>query len=134
MKYINSSYLDIRAIEDYNILYMKTPIEEQNKLPCNASLMREDKSQKPDFTYVGELYDEFARVMRQLQYGETKYARLNFLNGGDDDALLTYKKSASRHINQFLNGQTDEDHAAAAVVNIIICMNIQKRLGEKNEI
>lgn len=97
-------------------------------LPCNAGLLREDKTQKPDFTYIGELYPEFARVMQQLQYGERKYSRLNFLNGGNQDDLLSYKKSASRHINQYFNHQTDEDHCAAAIVNLLICMNIEERI------
>jgi hypothetical protein len=113
---------------------MNKTINIANDMPCNAGLLREDKTQKPDFTYVGELYEEFARVMKHFQYGEHKYARLNFLKGGNEDDLLSYKKSASRHINQYFNGQRDEDHAAAVIVNMLICMNIEGRMNKVDEI
>ena len=105
----------------------------KTNLPCNAGLLREDKTIKPDFTYVGELYDEFARVMQQFQYGEKKYARLNFLNGGTEADWLSYKKSVSRHSNQYFAGKRDEDHAAATIVDMLICMNIEKRLTKKQD-
>lgn len=86
-------------------------------------LLREDKTGKPDFTYVGELYPEFARIMLRFQEGEVKYERLNFTSGTNP---LTYKQSAARHFNQWIAGQDDEDHASATIVNILMAETIAR--------
>lgn len=91
------------------------------------SLLREDKSEKPDFTYIAELYPVFARIMRQLQLGEKKYARLNWREAKDSK---TFKESALRHNLQYANGQDDEDHAIAAIVNLIIALDIDGADGK----
>lgn len=90
-----------------------------------TKLLREDKTGKPDFTYIGVMYDAFADVMKHLTYGEKKYARLNWRNAESDQ---TYRESAARHLMQFIDGQTDEDHAVAAIVNLLIIKDLQKRI------
>lgn len=86
-------------------------------------LLREDKSGKPDFTYIAEMYPSFARMMQQLTMGEKKYARLNWRNCEDP---LTYKQSALRHLMQYINGQTDEDHLIASAVNLMILADLEE--------
>lgn len=88
-----------------------------------GELLREDKTDKPDFTYVGVMYGAFARVLGRFQMGEKKYARLNWRNCEDPQ---TYKESAVRHLNQYLNGQTDEDHLGAAAANILILLDLEE--------
>lgn len=85
-------------------------------------LLREDKSQKPDFTYVGEMYGAFSKVMFRLTEGEKKYARMNFENCTDP---LTYKQSFIRHALQYINGQADEEHLTAAIVNGLILLHLE---------
>lgn len=92
-----------------------------------AKLLREDKSQKPDFTYVGVMYGAFSRVLGRFQMGERKYARLNWRNCEDPQ---TYKESAIRHFNQYLNNQTEEDHLGAAAANILILLDLEETNGQ----
>ena len=90
------------------------------------SLLREDKSQKPDFTYVGVMYKAFSHVMSRFQLGEQKYARLNWRECEDPQ---TYRESAIRHLMQYLAGDIDEDHLSACVANCLILLDLE----EKNE-
>lgn len=96
-----------------------------------SGLLREDKTAKPDFTYVGMVYSSIARIMQRFMMGEAKYARGNWRECED---ILTYQQSAVRHLMQYLNGQTDEDHIAAAATNLIILMDLEelKRDGITN--
>lgn len=92
-----------------------------------GKLLREDKTDKPDFTYIGEMYPVFARIMKRFQEGAVKYDRLNWRNCEDPQ---TYKESAVRHLMQYINNQKDEDHAVAAMVNLMILVDLE----ENNEI
>ena len=85
-------------------------------------LLREDKSQKPDLTYVGLMYEAFSRVMARFMMGEQKYARANWRNCEDPQ---TYKESFIRHALQYINGQNDEDHLAAAIANGLILLDLE---------
>lgn len=110
-----------------------TKLQEQEVLRGRVSemskLLREDKSQKPDFTYVGEMYRAFARVMWRFQMGEEKYARLNWRECEDPQ---TYKESAVRHLMQYINEEQDEDHAAAVIANILILMDLEEQAIDKD--
>lgn len=86
-------------------------------------LLREDKTNKPDFTYFAEMFKVSERIAKRLKEGEIKYARLNWRNCEDPQ---TYKESALRHLMQYLGGQTDEDHSAATIVNLMILMDLER--------
>jgi hypothetical protein len=88
-----------------------------------TKLLREDKTNKPDFTYFAEMYQVSERITKILTMGEKKYARLNWRNCEDPQ---TYKESAMRHLMQYLSGQTDEDHLSAATVNLMILMDLEE--------
>lgn len=91
-----------------------------------SKLLREDKTGKPDFTYVGEMYAAFARVMARFMHGAEKYDRLNWRNCQDNH---TYKESAVRHLMQYLNGETDEDHLSAVIANVMILIDLEEQDG-----
>ena len=93
-------------------------------------LLREDKSKKPDFTYLGMVYEASARIAQRFMFGEKKYARGNWREAQE---VQTYKESATRHLFQYLSGQTDEDHLCAAAVNLILLMDIEEQ-NKKEEI
>jgi hypothetical protein len=85
-------------------------------------LLREDKSEKVDFSYVGLMYGAFERVMRRFMYGEKKYAKMNFENCTDD---TTYKESLIRHTAQYIAGLDDDDHLSAVAVNALILLHLE---------
>jgi hypothetical protein len=87
------------------------------------TLLREDKSEKTDWTYISEMRPAFERVIKRFQYGEKKYARLNFRNCKD---YKTYEQSALRHLIQALSKENGEDHLASCIVNILIIMDGEK--------
>lgn len=88
------------------------------------TLLREDKTSKPDFTYVGFMYPAVDRVMRRFMLGAEKYSRGNWRECTDPQ---TYKESALRHYLQYINGQTDEDHLAAACANLLILLDLENK-------
>lgn len=94
-------------------------------------LLRESKVNKTDFTYIGLMFNSVDRVMRRYTLGEQKYARANWRNCDDP---LTYEQSAVRHLMQYLNGQTDEDHLAASAANILILMDLEQSHGNRKRI
>lgn len=117
--------LDLHTSDWHGVLsevHVDTPVEET--VATTPVLLREDKTGKPDFTYVGDMYDAFSRVMLRFQMGEKKYSRLNFENAKDPQ---TYKESMSRHLMQYVQGQQDEDHLSAVVVNGLILMHLESR-------
>lgn len=89
-----------------------------------GELLREDKSGKPDFTYLGMMFGASARIMGRFMLGEEKYARGNWRHAKD---VQTYQQSAIRHYFQYLNGDTDEDHLAAAGANIMILLDLENQ-------
>ena len=93
-------------------------------MSSSPKLLREDKVAKPDFTYIGEMYEAFSSVMQKLMEGEKKYARMNFENCKDP---LTYRQSFLRHALQYTNGLRDENHLEAAIVNGLILLHLEKK-------
>lgn len=88
-----------------------------------TKLLREDKSLKPDFTYLGIMYSVSARIAKRFMEGEKKYARLNWRHAQD---VTTYQQSATRHLFQYLDGQKDEDHLTATIVNLMILADLER--------
>jgi len=91
--------------------------------------IREDKTEKTDWTYITDLHDSFERIVKRFMLGEKKYSRLNFRNCED---YKTYEESALRHLIQYLNNKTDEDHLAACIVNLLIIMDGEKKCFTDN--
>jgi len=92
----------------------------------SPTLLREDKSEKIDWTYIADMKPAFEKVIQRLMYGEKKYARLNFMNCKDPQ---TFKESFLRHAVQAVSGMTDEPHIEATIVNGLILLMLE----EKNE-
>ena len=90
----------------------------------SEELLREDKTGKVDYTYLSELKPIIDRICTRLTEGEKKYARLNWRNCEDN---LTYKQSAMRHMMQYMNGETDEDHGIATIINLMILLDLEDK-------
>ncbi len=85
-------------------------------------LLREDKTGKVDFTIIP--YKPLARVAERFMEGALKYERDNYKNCTPEQ-LQTYRESALRHLMQYVDKQTDEDHLSACVVNLMIIMYVE---------
>jgi hypothetical protein len=78
--------------------------------------------------YAEQLLTRLAELMGR---GAEKYADRNWELFDDQVALDRAKSSALRHFMQWVNGETDEDHAAAVVFNLIAAEYIAGHLEGK---
>lgn len=67
------------------------------------------------------------RLARHYENGARKYQDRNWEKGQPMSRCLD---SAIRHLNKVLQGQTDEDHLAAAAWNVFAIMEFQERIAE----
>lgn len=59
-----------------------------------------------------------ARWSEHLTKGAIKYEARNWMKADGPEELERFRSSAARHFEQWLAGDTDEDHAAAVFFNI----------------
>lgn len=96
--------------------------------------MRRDRGdQKPRFDLLiprGQSYDSLmlTRVAELLQRGAEKYDERNWELASTEEELDDFYESAFRHLVQWLSGETDEDHAAAVIFNVIGAEYVKGRL------
>lgn len=77
----------------------------------NVRPVREDKSKKVDYTLIP--IEALTREAKQMQLGNLKYARDDWQNEVMERPER-YRQSLLRHTYQYLRGDRDEDHLAAA--------------------
>ena len=83
-----------------------------------ASGMQRDVTEgKIDYTLVldGPMFQRWAELMDR---GARKYDKRNWMKASGPEEYERFKESAFRHFIQWMNGDTDEDHAAAVLFNI----------------
>jgi len=75
----------------------------------------------------GPMYKRWAV---HLTKGAVKYGDDNWLKANGPEELKRFKESADRHFNQWIAGETDEDHAAAVMFNINGAEYVMERMAE----
>lgn len=91
-----------------------------------ASGMRRDTDKgKPryDLCYLPML-TRWAELMAR---GAEKYGARNWQNANSQEELDRFQASAFRHFVQWMNGEVDEDHAAAVFFNISAAEYVKTR-------
>ena len=73
----------------------------------------------------------FKRWALHLTKGAIKYAKRNWMKASGEEEYERFKESAARHFEQWLNGDTDEDHAYAVFFNINGAEYVKSKLNEK---
>lgn len=68
-----------------------------------------------DLVFDGPMFERWAK---HLTDGAVKYSAKNWMGAHTKEEYERFRESAIRHFIQFLNGDTDEDHAAAVLFNI----------------
>lgn len=83
----------------------------------DSGMVRDITDDKIDYTLAldGPM---FKRLAIHLTKGAVKYAKRNWMQARGQAELDRFKESATRHFFQWLNGDVDEDHAAAVLFNI----------------
>lgn len=90
----------------------------------DSGMVRDTQSGKPRFDLLfpqGVPYGAqfLTRVAELLARGAEKYSDRNWEKATGSDELDRFKSSALRHLTQWVTDQTDEDHAAAVVFNLL---------------
>lgn len=76
--------------------------------------------------YNQQLLTRFAELMAR---GAQKYTERNWEKASTPDELERAMESALRHMIQWYNGETDEDHAAAVMFNLMAAEYIKNRMS-----
>lgn len=97
--------------------------------------VRSSDDGKPDFTLLMVTdvpYEQqlLTRAGVRMAEGAKMYGRLNHEKMNTPDALERCKTSLMRHVVQYLNGEGDEDHAAAAMCNLVMLSGIERRVED----
>jgi hypothetical protein len=70
-------------------------------------------------------YQMLTRLAELLGRGAAKYGDRNWEKARGPEELETFYASAERHMAQWLSGETDEDHAAAVMFNILAAETVK---------
>lgn len=92
-----------------------------------SGMVRDTAAGKPRYDLIPimplrRLADLYAR-------GAEKYGDRNWQLASSEQELQRFKASGLRHYFQYLNGDTDEDHAAAVVFNVFAQMFLEAKLA-----
>jgi hypothetical protein len=91
----------------------------------NNGFVRDIEDNKTDLTQLFGMSDldlipqaMLERWIEHMRKGAVKYGRNNWTKARGEEAVDRFKRSAARHMNQWLRGDTDEDHVSAIVFNV----------------
>lgn len=87
------------------------------RLSFDSGMVRDTQEGKCLYLLVrdGPMFERWAQ---HLTKGAIKYSARNWMQANGEEELDRFLNSAARHFEQWLRGDTDEDHAAAVFFNI----------------
>jgi hypothetical protein len=87
------------------------------RVEFDTGFVRDTEEGKIDYTLLfdGPMADRYAAHMTK---GAEKYGTRNWMQASTVEEAERFKRSAARHHRQWLRGDQDEDHAAAATFNM----------------
>lgn len=93
----------------------------------STGMVRDTQKGKARFDLVWKpLLWRWAELMGR---GAEKYGANNWMQAATEEELNRFKASAERHLQQYLRGDTDEDHAAAVLFNLAGCEYVKERIN-----
>lgn len=104
---------------------------DDKRVTFESGHVRGDSSQKVDYTLAvdGPMFKRWAEHLTRA--ADTHGGKRNWLRANTQEELERAKESALRHMMQWINGDSDEDHAAAVFFNINLFENIKTKLNDK---
>ena len=97
-----------------------------------SGMRRDTQEGKPDYTLIHIPF--LTRIAEHLGRGMVKYGRDNWKYANSEEELTRFRASATRHLMQWLEGEIDEDHAAAVVFNLMAAEYVKEKLKYDTEI
>jgi len=82
-----------------------------------SGMQRDIADNKPrfDLVYDGPMLRRYAEHLRK---GAVKYNPRNWMKANSIEEMERFRQSAAHHFAQWMEGLTDEDHAAAVMFNL----------------
>lgn len=77
--------------------------------------------------YANQMLTRFAELMAR---GAKKYGDRNWEKARGEEELERYHSSALRHLQQWVAGESDEDHAAAVMFNVMAGETVRFKMEE----
>ena len=101
----------------------------------DSSMQRDTNEGKARFDLLlpsGVPYDEqlLTRFANLMARGAVKYNERNWEKASGESELSRFKDSAFRHFMQWINNESDEDHAAAVLFNIMGAETVKYKINK----
>jgi hypothetical protein len=96
-----------------------------------GGMRRDTQEGKPDYTLIDLSF--LTRLANHLVKGAKKYGENNWMLANSPAELKRFKKSAFRHLIQWLSEETDEDHMAAVCFNLMAAEYVKEKIGDEGE-
>ena len=98
----------------------------------SSGMIRDINGDKPRFDLIlpeGVPYDQqfLTRIAALLTRGAVKYGERNWELASGKEEMNRFKASALRHLMQWICGETEEDHSAAVVFNLLAYETVKAR-------
>lgn len=108
------------------------------RIEFESGMVRDVEEDKPGFHLlipknVPYEHQMLTRVAEHLRKGAKKYTPRNWEKGNTDEEAERARESALRHMMQWINGDRDEDHAAAIISNVLFAETMQYKADQKKE-
>jgi len=91
-----------------------------------TGMVRDTQDDKPRYDLIdGAFLKRWAELMAR---GAKKYGENNWRKAATEDELTRFKASAIRHLFQYLDGDSSEDHAVAVAFNLAGAEMVQEKM------
>lgn len=114
-------------IQEYKLMEEFTTKDSGQREQFSTGMVRDVQKGKPRFDLTWKpLYWRWAELMGR---GAEKYGENNWMKAATTEEMNRFKASAERHLQQYLRGDTDEDHAAAVIFNLAGAEYVREQLN-----
>lgn len=93
-----------------------------------TGMVRDTQDDKPRYDLIDRAF--LKRWAELMARGAKKYGENNWKKAATEEELTRFKASAIRHLYQWLDGDTSEDHAAAVAFNLAGAEMVEEKLKE----
>jgi hypothetical protein len=104
----------------------------------SGGMVRDNAGDKTDFTgsFIGPMWRRWAehQTKGRAKYPDPEPGVPNWTKAEGIEELIHAKRSLLRHITAYMEGKTDEDHAAAIFFNINLIEYVKEKLAVRESI
>jgi hypothetical protein len=93
-----------------------------------TGMVRDTQDDKPRYDLIWK--PGLKRLAELMARGSIKYGARNWEKAGTVEELERFKASANRHFEQWMLGDTDEDHMAGTIFNLFGAEMVREKLNK----